>query len=142
MHIVRLYEYKYQSLVELIKFSIIGGIGTIINLFVVFITFDILNISYMVSIIIGFVVALTTNFFLNRRFTFANAEDGHIFKQYAAFSTTCIFGFCINWVISVSLFKTIPFFQKYYLLTTLIGILCGLIFNFFGSKFFVFRKKN
>ena len=31
LHIVRLYEYKYQSLIELIKFSIIGGLGTIIN---------------------------------------------------------------------------------------------------------------
>jgi len=141
LHIVRLYEYKYQSLAELVKFSIIGGIGTIVNLFVVFITFDLLDISYMISLIIGFIIALTVNFVLNRKFTFANAKEGHLLKQYTAFSTTCIFGFIVNWVVSVSLFKSIPFFKKYYLLTTLIGIVCGLIFNFVGSKFFVFRKK-
>ena len=141
LHIWRLYEYKYQPLVELIKFSIIGGIGTIINLFVVFVTFDLLNVPYMISLVIAFVFALTANFLLNRKFTFANAHEGNFFKQYAAFLMTCIFGFCVNWVVSVSLFNTILFFQQYYLLTTLIGIICGLIFNFVGSKFFVFRKK-
>ena len=141
LHIMRLYEYKYQSLAELIKFSIIGGIGTIINLLAVFITFDFLNISYMISLVIGFVIALTANFALNRKFTFANAQERHVFKQYLAFSATCILGFCVNWIVAVYLFKTIPFFHKYYLLTTLIGIVCGLLFNFIGSKFFVFRKK-
>ena len=141
LHILRLYEYKYQSLAEFIKFGIVGGTGAIVNLATVIITFDLLEIPYMISLIIAFIIALTSNFLLNRKFTFVDANEGNFFKQYIAFSTTCIFGFCVNWGVSVSLFKTIPFFHKYYLLTTLIGIICGLVFNFIGSKFFVFRKK-
>ncbi len=140
-HVMRLYQYRFKSLFEFIKFGVVGGTGAIVNLIVVFIAFDLLNIPYMISLIIAFIVALTSNFILNRQFTFEHAKDGNIMKQYFAFSATCIFGFCVNWIVSVSLFKSIEFFHTYYLLTTLIGIICGLIFNFFGSKFFVFRKK-
>ena len=141
LHILRLYEYKYQSLAEFIKFGIVGGTGAVVNLVIVFITVELLFIPFWFSTVIGFVFAMTSNFFLNRKFTFANAEEGHFFKQYAAFSTTCLFGFCVYWGVSNYLEIAMPFFHKYYLLATLIGIICGLVFNFIGSKFFVFRKK-
>ena len=141
LHVLRLYEYKYESSGEFIKFTIVGGIGTIVNLICVFAAYDLLDISYMISLVIAFVVALTVNFFLNRKYTFLGDHKDSIFRQYLTFSGTCIFGFAVNWVVAVVLFETTPFFHEYYLLTTLIGIACGLLVNFLGSKFFVFRKK-
>ena len=141
IHVKRLFEYKYQSFSELIKFAVIGCSGIVVNLFFVFIAFDLLGIIYKLALVVGFIAAVTTNFLLNRKFTFEGAGKGDFIKQYEAFFVTCLIGFAINWIISVYLFTHISFFHQFYLFTTLLGIICGMMFNFIGSKFFVFKKR-
>jgi dolichol-phosphate mannosyltransferase len=140
IHIKRLFEFKYESFSELIKFGLTGCSGIIVNLFFVFIAFDLAGLNYKLALVIGFIIALTTNFLINRKFTFTHTHKGDFFKQYTGFFITCLIGFAINWVISVYLFEHIQFFHSYYLLTTFIGIVCGMAFNFIGSKFIVFKK--
>ncbi|MCP4177983.1 MAG: glycosyltransferase family 2 protein [bacterium] len=140
IHVKRLFEFKYESFSELIKFGIIGCTGIVVNLFFVFIAFDLISLPYELALVVGFIIALSTNFLLNRRFTFKHAHRGDFFKQYAGFFITCLIGFAINWLISVYLFEHIQFFRHYYLFTTFLGIICGMVFNFLGSKFFVFKK--
>jgi len=140
IHIKRLYEYKYESFSEFIKFVLIACSGILVNLFFVFIIFDLIGLHYKLVLVVGFLLALSSNFLLNRIFTFKYAKKSHFFIQYFKFFIICLIGFAINWSISIFLFNYLAYFLNYYLVTVVFGIICGMIFNFVGSKYFVFRK--
>ena len=139
IHIWRLFKYKHRTLSEITAFLIVGSSGMAIDLISVFLSYDILNIPFRIARVIGFLFALTSNFLLNRRFTFL--KNGHsIIKQYIRFFVVCLTGFALNWTISVYLYDKYNFFHAYYLLAAFLGIAGGFIINFTGSKIFVFRK--
>lgn len=150
LHLKRLFEYKYKIPAEFIKFCLIGGTGMIVDLTFVFISMQIFSnvviipqsFHFRIARVIGFVFALTSNFLLNRRFTFAKANTGNIYRQYATFFIVSLIGFGVNWSISVYLNETTLFFNAHYLIAALMGILAGTLINFTGSKFIVFKHKN
>lgn len=150
IHIKRLFEYKYKTIMEFIKFCLIGGSGMVVDLAMVYLSMQILMVSGIISTsyrfrtarTIGFAFAVTSNFLLNRRFTFQGASRGNIRRQYLSFFIVSILGFIVNFSISVYLHEHIAFFNRYYLLAALMGILGGTLINFAGSKFFVFKQKQ
>lgn len=111
-----------------------------IDLSITYIAKDICMLPFYIARTAGFAFALTNNFILNRRFTFANAREGNIAKQYVSFFVISIIGFSINWTISVCLYNNVPFFNTHYLLASFLGIIGGLTVNFLGNKFFTFNK--
>jgi len=139
LHLKRLYEYKFKTLFEFIKFSLIGFLGMCVDLSFIYIAKDIWLLPFYIARAVGFVFALTSNFLLNRRFTFANAREGSLAKQYISFFVICILGFFVNWLISVYLYYNLPFFYSHYLIASFLGVLGGLTVNFTGSKFIVFK---
>ncbi len=139
-HLSRLYSYRYKSLVQLIQFSLVGASGVPINLFSVYLSYEIVSIPYSTAQIVGFIVAVTSNYMLNRYITFSNSKPSSTTLQYLEFMLTCLTGLAINLVISLSLYNHVDFFHRYYLITSLIGILAGMIINFTGSRLLVFRK--
>ena len=139
-HIWRLFRFKFRTLSEFIVFSMIGATGMIVDLSFVFLSYDVMAIEFRIARIIGFVFALTVNFFLNRKFTFPATDTTMMYQYVKFFAVSCV-GFAVNWSISVYLYDTSPFFHGYYLLAAFLGILGGLLINFTGSKFIVFKKK-
>lgn len=142
LHIKRLLEYKYRTFAEFIKFCMIGSSGMAIDLSLVFISMEMLHIEFRISRLIGFLCAMTSNFFLNRRFNFKNARSGNIIRQYAAFFITSIAGGSANWLLSVYLVENVDFFQTsyLYLFAAFLGIIAGVTINFSGSKLIVFKN--
>lgn len=139
-HLFRLYSYRYNSLVQFMQFLLIGASGVPVNLFFVFLTYEVLSLPYSTALVIGFIFALTSNYILNRLITFSKSKPASIAVQYLEFLVTCLAGFAINMIISLSLYNNVGFFRRYYIVTSLIGILAGMIFNFAGSRLLVFRK--
>jgi dolichol-phosphate mannosyltransferase len=139
LHLKRLYEYKFKVLFEFVKFSLIGFLGMCVDLTFTYVAKDIWLLPFYIARAVGFVFALTSNFLLNRRFTFANAREGNLAKQYIRFFVICILGFFVNWLISVYLYYNLPFFYSHYLIASFLGVLGGLTVNFTGSKFIVFK---
>jgi len=140
-HIWRLFKYRYRPLSEVVAFSVIGASGMVVDLIFVFLSYDILNISFRGARVIGFLFSLTSNFLLNRRFAFL--KNGHgIINQYIRFFTVCLTGFALNWTISVYLYDKYDFFHAYYLLAASLGIAGGFTVNFTGSKYLVFKNKK
>lgn len=147
IHIKRLFEYKYETIAQFIKFCLIGGSGMVVDLAAVYLSMQIFMISGIISTpyrfrsarVIGYVFAVTSNFLLNRKFTFPEAGQGNIHRQYLSFFIVSLLGFIVNFSISVYLHEHIAFFNKYYLLAAFMGILGGTLINFSGSKLFVFK---
>jgi dolichol-phosphate mannosyltransferase len=148
IHIKRLFEYKYETIAQFIKFCLIGGSGMVVDLTAVYLSMQIFMISGIISTpyrfrsarVIGYVFAVTSNFLLNRKFTFPEAGQGNIHRQYLSFFIVSLLGFIVNFSISVYLHEHIAFFNKYYLLAAFMGILGGTLINFSGSKLFVFKN--
>lgn len=138
-HIGRLSEFKYQTISEFIKFGFVGGSGVVVNLLCIYIFYGLIKIPYTLATMFSFIIALTSNFYLNRVFTFLEARKTHFFKQYAKYFVTCLLGFAVYWITSVYLYNSWHFFQHFYVIPSLIGIIFGTIVNFVGSKLFVFN---
>lgn len=142
LHLKRLFNYKYKSLTEFLRFSLIGSSGMIVDLFFVFLTYDVLSFPFKIARVAGFIFALTSNFFLNKLITFPQSHNAKLMRQYVSFFIICFIGFSFNWSISVYLYEQFTFFHNYYLITAFIGILCGLSINYIGSKYFVFKTQK
>ncbi len=150
IHIKRLFEYKYKTLAEFIKFCLIGGSGMVVDLTCVYFSMQLFmnlglvpkEVQFRIARVIGFVFAVTSNFLLNRRFTFLTAERGKFHKQYLSFFLVSFLGFTVNWFISVYLYENYVSFNDHYLLAAFIGIIGGTTINFMGSKLFVFNHEK
>ena len=140
LHLWRLFNYKYHIIAEMFRFGIVGLLGMVIDLSCVRIAFGSFDIPFRYSRIIGFVIALTFNFFLNKKFNFKKAKQRNTYLQYGEFLAVCLAGFSVNWLISVGLFERFAFFNTHYLVASFFGVLGGFVVNFCGSKFLVFRK--
>ena len=139
VHLQRLFHFKYRTLSEFIRFGMIGASGMIIDLSAVYLAKEIASFPFRIARIIGFVFALTSNFLLNRRFTFGAGRNGNIYRQYAGFFAVSVAGFAVNWVLSVYLYEHHVFFNRHYLIASFLGIMGGMTINFTGSKFLVFH---
>jgi putative flippase GtrA len=69
---------------QLIRFSLVGASGYVINLAIFALCVHILGIDYRIAYGLAWIVAVANNFILNRRFTF-DARDGQIHFQAVRF---------------------------------------------------------
>src|SRR3989338_2482335 len=62
--------YRRKAVDEFVKFGLVGTFGAIINLSILYSFTEFLGIYYVISAIFAFAVAVTSNFFLNKIWTF------------------------------------------------------------------------
>lgn len=141
IHLRRLYFFKYENLTYFFHFSMIGFSGTLVNLLALTI-FVFSGIPVRLAVALAIVIAMLSNFVLNRWFTFPHAVKSSWFPQLISFVVACSLGAIINYITVIILLYFFPFFEKIPQIPALIGILTGLIFNFILSKNFVFRKQG
>ena len=63
-------EVDFSTGIQFIKFALVGASGTVINLGLVYIFYDLIGWNEYLAITIGFVVSVLTNFILNDIWTF------------------------------------------------------------------------
>ena len=96
-HCTRLYEHKKPWLARYIKFAFIGGIGTLINLAVLWTAVEVFFVHYLWAAVLAFVIADTNNFIWNRWWTFRSKGKVHI--QYPQFLLVSLDGLMLNLII-------------------------------------------
>ena len=119
---------------KLIKFGVVGCSGMIIDFGTTYICKEILKLNKFVSNGIGFVIAATSNYFLNRVWTF----DSHIEKigsQYIQFMVVSTIGLLINSFVLYLLNERLKW-NFYFSKLFAIGITT--IWNFFANLLFTF----
>lgn len=140
-HIRRLYIHKFEKSMSLLQFLAVGSSGVVVNLAVLTI-FLALGVAEWASLAGGIGVSLFTNFLLNRRFTFGYARSGSFWKQLVGFVSASSLGLAINYSVSLFSLSQLPeSMSNAPQIAALIGIACGMTFNYIGSRFFVFRRK-
>jgi dolichol-phosphate mannosyltransferase len=156
-HLKRLADFKFGWFSELVQFSFIGATGAVVDLFSYAMLLD-LAVHPIVRATkaspgaadgmedvargLAIFIAMTWNFFCNRRITFSHSRRGNILHQYWKFVTACSIGGLVNLTISRTLPRLVQFFSDHLLVAALLGILAGLAFNFVLSRHWVFRRHH
>ncbi|MFP5363537.1 MAG: GtrA family protein [Thermoleophilia bacterium] len=132
---------KPSNWLQLIRFSIVGGSGYIVNLLVYTVLEHGLSATYPVAATGAFLVALSNNFVWNRMWTF-RASGGHAGFQAARFCVVSLVAFALNLVVLYSLVEgagmnavlgmgTVP--------AQAIAIAAATPLSFIGNKLWSFR---
>lgn len=129
--------------ITFVKFIIVGGINTLIGTAVMFLAYNVFHLSYWISSAANYVVGSICSYFLNKYFTFQNKDKSlMIVLKFILNITVCYliaYGGAqrlIRWLLSD--------FTKQW--QDNIAMLCGMglfvILNYFGQRFFAFKKKE
>ncbi len=156
-HLKRLADHKYGWFSRLFQFCVVGGTGTVVDLATYALLLDLavhpltraLAASQSAADFmadgaraLAIWVAMTWNFFFNRRLTFSHARGESVFQQYWRFVAACSVGALISFAISRFLPRVIGFFHAHLLAAAVVGIVAGLLFNFTLSLKWVFRRRH
>lgn len=138
-HLRRLFIHKYPNYSYFIQFALVGGSGTLVNLGAL----TLLTLAHLpdaAAIAGGILVSFLSNFMLNRHFTFSYARGESAPTQFVGFAAASALGLATNYVISLLVRREFPHVPIQ--LAAMLGILAGMGFNYFTSRYLVFRKRD
>lgn len=133
------WKYRRKIIDEFFKFGIVGTLGAIINLGVLYALTDFAGIYYILSAVFAFIIAVTSNFFLNKIWTFREKVKDKTARKYAQFFSVAVFALAVNLSILYSLTE---FIGLWYMFSELIAKVIVFFINFAGNKFWTFRKNK
>jgi putative flippase GtrA len=119
---------------QLVKFGLVGASGYLINLAVFALLSDSFGTHHALAAIGAFCVAVSSNFFWNRHWTFA-AGDGHAGFQAARFFTVSAAALLINLAALEALIAGAALGP---LSAQAIAVAIAMPFNFLGNKLWTF----
>jgi putative flippase GtrA len=119
------------------KYLTVGVIGTLINLVVLYVSVEFFHLHYLFGACLGFVLAISNNFYFNKKWTFHN-HSNHYLKQYEKYFLVSLA--CAGLGLGI-LFVLVEFFNFWYILAQIIGIILAGIVSFLSNKCWSFDDK-
>lgn len=119
---------------QLCKFGLVGGSGYLINLAVFALLSGSFDVQHTIAAIGAFCVAVSSNFYWNRHWTFG-AGNGHAGFQAVRFFTVSIAALLINLVVLEALVAATSLGELY---SQAIAVAVAMPFNFLGNKLWTF----
>ncbi len=126
-----------SKITEFIRYCIVGAIGTLVNLSILYFFTEVLSFYYLISAIIAFFFSVINNYVLNKVWTFKEKIQELIVRKYFKFITLSLISMTVN--VSI-LFFLVEFFNIWYIFAEMIAILGAFLINFLGNKLWTFRK--
>jgi putative flippase GtrA len=125
---------RQANWVQLLKFGLVGASGYLINLAVFALLVELAGLHYVPGAVASFCVAVSSNFYWNRHWTF-RASDGHAGFQAARFFTVSVGALAVNLVILELLVSggldELP--------SQAIAVAAAMPVNFIGNKLWTFQ---
>ena len=115
---------------RLLKFSVVGAFGALINSFFLWLFTEIAGIFYLFSSLMAIEIAIFVQFMLNDRWTFHEKRTkgwSEFFKRILKSNIWRAGGIALNIAV---LFLLTEYAHIYYLLSNIFGILCAFISNY------------
>ena len=140
---------KYKSLItKFAKFGVVGASGAVIDFGLTALCKGILGIPELLANAIGFTIAASSNYFLNRVWTWKSTSK-EVGIEYAKFFFVSLIGLGLNSLIVFLLKDTsiVPRFVDTTLdwdfwVAKVIATAIVMAWNFLANNFFTFRKKQ
>lgn len=129
---------SYAPKVKIIRFIISGGTSTLVNLSILFILTHFLNVWYLISSVVSFLLSFFVSFALQKFWTFRDHSKEVIHKQAFIYLLIVVADLYIN---TSLLYAFVEFVGTHYLIAQLMsGIMIAFI-NFYLYQKFIFNKK-
>jgi dolichol-phosphate mannosyltransferase len=123
------------------RFFTVGASGFIVNYLVSYLLANVVsNVWYLQATLVGIIVSITTNFILNKVWTFEDRDFSirHFFKQYLSFMALCTLGA----VIQLSLvFVFVEYSHIQYGISLVMAVCVASLGNFLLNKKITFGEK-
>jgi dolichol-phosphate mannosyltransferase len=140
VHLYKLYKFRFPTLIELLKFCVVGFLGLFVDLAIVFALKRSFGMDTRLCQVFGFAAAVTFNYAINRRFSFEHAREAPLLRSYVAYVGANLVGLVLRMLTIHTLMKVSQLDQGSggYLLLSVIGIALATLVNFIGVKYFAF----
>ncbi len=119
-------------------FAIVGSIGFLVDAAVLAILFHGLGTNVYGARALSFTAAVTSTWWLNRRWTFRPSPSGRKSNEYVRYVSINGVGFVVNFSLYALCIQMSPIMASHPVLAAAVGSVGGLLFNYFGSRRFVF----
>jgi len=133
---------RHELVVSFAKFGLVGASGFLVDLGVFTLLNYLLSVPVEVTRGVAYWVAATWNWFFNRAFTFSEAEKVAHGAQWSKYLLMCLVSFFPNWGTFTALTRSSEFFAQYNQLALVAGVGAGMVFNFVGARFVIFKQGN
>lgn len=121
---------------QFLRFAVVGGIATIIQFSILVALVELAHANELIANAIGFVIAATANYLMNRYFTFSGTTS-HAGYGMLKFAVTSLIGLGINSLI----FKAFMSVGVYYMIAWAFATGLTLIWNYSAARLIVFRDR-
>ena len=130
-------QYLTKAMIaKFLKFCLVGAIGTVVDFGVTALCKEVLKIQKYVSNGIGFTVAATGNYLLNRNWTFVeNKSHDAIAFEYIKFMVISAIGLGINTLILYLVSKKL---KRGFYFSKVVATAVTMIWNFFANLLITF----
>ena len=127
-------ELTQEFLLKFLKFGVVGLSGVFVNFGITYLCKEKLKLNKYVSNVLGFVFAATTNYILNRVWTF-QSDNPQVGAEYAKYFAIALVGLGIDtltvWLLNGKL-------KWNFYLSKVFAIGVSTLWNFFGNLLFTF----
>jgi putative flippase GtrA len=121
---------------QLARFTAVGASGYIVNLATFAACVHVFDLDYRLAAVAAFLVAVTSNFWWNRHWTF-DARGGHAGHQAARFLTVSVGGFLVNFALLELLVSGLGAPE---VVSQAIAVAAATPCNFLGNKLWTFDE--
>ncbi|MFA5417356.1 MAG: GtrA family protein [Bacteroidales bacterium] len=129
-------EFFSPELVQkFIKFGVVGFSGLFVDFGITFLTKEKLGVPKYLANAIGFISAATSNYFLNRVWTF-ESHNSEMMMEYSQFILISLVGLGINTLI---LWFLVTKFKMNFYVAKVFAIAVVTVWNFFANLFITFN---
>jgi putative flippase GtrA len=130
-------EIRRLLFVQMMRFGAVGLINSAVDVGIFFLALATVTSSLVAANIIAWIVAVSSSYVLNNRFTFAEHARPFTVSDYLIFTFTQIGGFAANTGVLLIAAPFLPI-----LAAKILGILAGFLVNFTLARVVVFRTPH
>lgn len=131
------HEPTNNTMIQLFRYGFVGGAAFLIDYGLLFSLTEWLEINYLVSAAIAFVVGLVVNYLLSISWVFNQNRNGKPMKEFLFFTVIGVVGLMLNELI---LYAVTDWMHLHYMFSKIISTVIVFFWNFFARKTLLFNK--
>ena len=123
-----------KLLIQIFKFTIVGGIATVIDFVFLYIFREFCHFPVLVSNTLSFCISVIYNYTASVKWVFDVNKEKDAKKQFIIFIVFSVIGLLLN---NAIMWLTVDFLSIYYMLAKIIATVIVMVFNFVTRKIFL-----
>lgn len=116
-----------------------GGLAFIVDFTTLFTLTSILNVYYLLSAALAFILGLIVNYTISIRWVFYSSKKGSALFQFSIFLITGLIGLGLN---EISMYFFTAIVHQRYLISKLLATIIVFFWNFFSRKQFLLIERR